>query len=339
MIRMNKNESPYRALTEDEIAQIAIDTHFNEYMEDEYEDLCRLYADFFDLDPTCIAFANGSDEWIQRAMIVLPEGPMMTFEPDFVMYDVYAEQFNRPIEKIAVNDDFTYDYEAAIQRIKEVKPAIFIFSQPNNPLGLIHPEEFIVEVSNLMKEWGGYFILDLAYVEFTDDLPAYPTGDHIIRFRTLSKVFGLAGLRVGLATSTRKTMDVLESISHPYPLNTFSLNVPRVLLQQPERLQAFIEKNRELANLMKQVFKEEVGEIIPMIDSHTNFLFTYGEDAVDLGNWITQHGYILRTYPDSAAPSLKKAVRYSIAKEEELEQLRYIIREWREKKWSSQKNA
>lgn len=339
MIRINKNESPYRALTEEEIAQIAIDTHFNEYAEDEYEDLQKVYADFNGLDSNLVAFANGSDEWIQKTMIILGEGPVLALEPDFIMYDVYAEQFNRPLVKVACNDDFTFDYKEVLAKIKELKPSVFIFSQPNNPFGYMHPTEFIWEAAELLKEYGGYLVLDEAYGEFVEDMPEYPEGDHVVRMRTLSKVYGLAGLRVGVVTSTATTMKVLESVSHPYPLNTFSLNVARYLIKQKDRLTDFIQLNRDLSTQLHTLFKEEVGDVIPMLESHTNFLFTYGKEAMELGEWVIEKGFMPRMYPEATEPSLKEAVRYSIAKEEELEQLRHIIREWRENKWPSQKNA
>lgn len=339
MIRINKNESPYRALTEDEIAKIAVDTHFNEYAEDEYEDLQEAYATFNDLDPKRVAFANGSDEWIQKSMIVLGEGPVLVLEPDFVMYDVYAEQFNRELIKFPCNEDFTFNHEEVLKTIKEVKPSIFIFSQPNNPFGTLHPTEFIWKAAEALKEVGGYLVIDEAYGEFVENLPDYPEGDHVIRMRTLSKVYGLAGLRVGVVTSTEKTMKRLESINHPYPLNTFSLNVARYLLKQPERLSDFIQLNRDLSTKLHTIFKEEVGEVIPMLESHTNFLFTYGKAAMDLGRWIQENGFEPRIYPDATEPSLREAVRYSITGEKELDDLRLIIRKWREEKWPLLKNA
>lgn len=339
MIRINKNESPYRALTKDEISQIAIDTHYNYYAEDEYDQLRYAYASFNDLNPDLVSFANGSDEWIQKAMIVLGKGPVLALEPDFVMYDIYAQQLDRTLIKIACNDDFTFDYEEVYQKIKDTRPSIFIFSQPNNPFGTLHPTEFVWKAADLMKEVGGYFVLDEAYGEFVKNMPVYPEGDHIIRLRTLSKVYGLAGLRIGVATSTQKTMEKLNSIAHPYPLNTFSLNVATYLIKQTDRLEKFIELNRTLSVKLNHIFQKEVGDIVPILPSHTNFLFTYGDTAIELGEWVIQNGFIPRTYPEAAESSLQKAVRYSIATEEQLDELQLILRKWREEKWQSQKNA
>lgn len=339
MIRINKNESPYRALTKEEISKIAIDTHYNFYAEDEYDQLRAAYAAFNGLDPDLVSFANGSDEWIQKSMIVLGKGPVLALEPDFVMYDVYAEQLDRKLLKIACKDDFSFDYEEVYQKIREEKPSIFIFSQPNNPFGMLHPADFIWKAADLMKEVGGYFVLDEAYGEFVENPSNYPEGDHVIRLRTLSKVYGLAGLRIGVAASTHKTMEKLNSIAHPYPLNTFSLNVATYLIKQADRLNEFIELNRTLSIKLNQIFRDEVGDIVPILPSHTNFLFTYGDTALELGEWVIEHGFLPRTYPEATESSLQKAVRYSIGTDEQLDQLQLIIRKWREEKWQSLKNA
>lgn len=328
MIRINKNESPYRALTEEEIAKIAIDTHFNEYAEDEYEQLQKVYADFNDLDPDLIAFANGSDEWIQKSIITLGEGPILVLEPDFEMYTVYAGQFSRDIISIPCKKDYSFDYETVLAVLKEHQPSVFIFSQPNNPFGYLHPLKFIKQAAKLLKEHQGYLIIDEAYGEFVEDPPCYPKGDHVIRLRTLSKVYGLAGLRVGVAISTKPTIEKLTSISHPYPVNTYSLNVARYLLEQTDRLTDFIQLNRDLSKKLHCIFKEEVGDVISMLDSQTNFLFTYGEYALGLGNWVQEHGYQPRMYPDK--PHLTEIVRYSIAGEKKLNELRFVLRKWRE---------
>lgn len=330
MIRINKNESPYRALTKDEISTIAIETHFNKYADDEYEKLQESYAAFNGLDPSLVSFANGSDEWIQKAMIILGEGPALILDPDFVMYEEYAMQFKRPLIRVSANADMTFNYEEVFQKIREYRPSVFIFSQPNNPFGSMHPLEFVEKAAELMKEVKGYLIIDEAYAEFIEELPPYPEGDHVIRFRTLSKVYGLAGLRVGVATSTEKTMGVLNSIAHPYPLNTFSLNVAHYLLDQPERLSDFINLNRELAKELQLIFKEEAGEHINLLKSHTNFLFTYGKKAMELGKYVEQNGFQPRMYPESDHPTLKEAVRYSIATTEQLDALRQIVRKWSE---------
>ncbi|CZQ90885.1 pyridoxal phosphate-dependent transferase [Trichococcus palustris] len=330
MIRINKNESPIRALTDEEIASVAVGTRFQEYTDDEIVRLTKAFAAFHGEDPASIAFANGSDEWIQKCTILLGYGPILMLEPDFVMYEEYAAQFQREVIKVPCEEDYSFDYEKVYAVIADKKPSYFIVSQPNNPLGGLHPASFIQKTADLLAAYGGYLILDEAYMDFVEEPPERPVGDHVILLRTLSKIYGLAGLRIGIASSTEKTMKLLNSIAHPYPLNTLSLNMAAYLLEQPEKLRAFMAEQRCLSAKLKKIFKEQAGDVISILPSETNFVFTYGELAPALGQWIIDHGYQPRTYEKSGIRSIEKAVRYSIATEEQLDALAEIIREWRE---------
>ena len=330
MIRINKNESPIRALTNEEIAEIAVSTRFQEYTDDAIDRLTEAFAAFHGEDPALIAFANGSDEWIQKCTILLGDGPILMLEPDFVMYEEYAAQFQREIIKVPCRADYSFDYDQVYAVIEKEKPSYFIVSQPNNPLGGLHPAAFIQKTADLLADSGGYLILDEAYMDFVDNPPARPVGDHVILLRTLSKIYGLAGLRIGIASSTEKTMQLLNSIAHPYPLNTLSLSIAAYLLEHPERLRAFMADQRRLSAKLKKIFNEGVADILSVLPSETNFVFTYGELAPSLGQWIVDHGYQPRTYEKSGIPCIETAVRYSIATDEQLDALGEIIREWRE---------
>lgn len=128
MIRINKNESPIRALTNEEIAEIAVSTRFQEYTDDAIDRLTEAYAAFHGEDPALIAFANGSDEWIQKCTILLGDGPILMLEPDFVMYEEYAAQFQREIIKVPCRADYSFDYDQVYAVIEKEKPSYFIVS-------------------------------------------------------------------------------------------------------------------------------------------------------------------------------------------------------------------
>lgn len=329
MIRIHKNESPYRSLTDEELEEIVMKTSFNQYGEDEYKHLAKVYGDFYGLDPELVSFANGSDEWIQKCMVVLGTGPVMTFEPDFSMYEEYANQLKRPIYKVECNEDGSFDYANTLVQMEKIKPSFFIFSQPNNPLGMLHPDGFVQAAADLMQELNGYLIIDEAYMEFAERKASRPQGEHVIVMRTLSKIHGLAGLRIGIATSSSTTMDLLNSVAHPYPINTLSINIAASLFENPPQLEAFMTHQRKLAGKLKDIFKNEVSDVMTVLPSQANFVFTYGETALELEEYVRQRGFQARTYPDSSHPLLQKAVRYSIATEEQLTQLESIVKEWR----------
>ena len=82
--------------------------------------------------------------------------------------------------------------------------------------------------------------------------------DHVIQMRTLSKAFALAGLRVGIVISTEKTIQKLNSIAHPYPLNTLTLQIAKSLFDDTDRVQSLINRQRNLSIQLRDIFEEHV---------------------------------------------------------------------------------
>lgn len=326
MIYINKNESPLLPLNQSELSEIIRNTPFNRYATNEYERFVSAYGKFHSIDPSRLSLANGSDEWIQKCMIVMDKGPILALDPDFTMYREYANQLQRELVQVPCEKDFSFDLEKVLHAIEENRPAFLIFSQPNNPTGAQHSTEFVLALSGAMKKIGGYLAIDEAYAEFSKTPYERPEEDHIIYLRTLSKIYGLAGLRIGVAYSTRKTIALLNSVAHPYPLNSLSLNIGTYLLSHEEKMLALFQEQQELSDRLKAIFDQHVSDVIQVIPSETNFVFTYGEKAQSLGKFIIQNGFMPRTYEEK---NLEEVVRYSTATNKELDQLESIVKEWR----------
>lgn len=326
MIRINKNESPIPALDNTTLKNIITNANFNFYPDEEYDAFIKAYANYYQLSPNQVAAANGSDEWIQKCMIALPDGPVLTLNPDFFMYTAYAHQINRPIHYVDAEDDYTFSLDKIKNTIQEIKPAFFIMSVPHNPSGIQYPKSFLEEIATEMKAIGGYFIIDEAYLDFGDSYDI-DMQNHIIQMRTLSKAFAIAGLRVGIAISTEKTMQTLNRIAHPYPLNTLTLKIATEIFSNSAFVDSLLSQQRQLSNQLRNIFKEHVSDIIHVIPSKTNFVLTYGDLAKELGNYIYDNGYLPRFYDE---PNMQQTVRYSIATESELNNLEKIVKRWRQ---------
>lgn len=325
MIRINKNESPIKALDDETLKNIIINSNFNLYPDTEYDDFVKAYASFYQLFPSQIACANGSDEWIQKCMIALPDGPVLTLNPDFFMYTEYANQIKRPIHYVDCERDFTFSLNKILLKIKEIKPAFFIMSVPHNPSGIQYSESFLNAISTKMKEIGGYFIIDEAYLDFGEQYDI-KMEDHIIQMRTLSKAFSLAGLRIGIVISTDKTITKLNSIAHPYPLNTLSLVIAQSIFKNHSLVYRLLDEQRKLSSQLQNIFHKHVSDIIHVIPSNTNFVLTYGKYANDLGQHIYKNGFQPRFYDED---NMKEVVRYSIATKDEQNKLEKLVKEWR----------
>ena len=303
MIYIDKNESPVTPLDEKTMTSIISATPYNLYPDAAYEQFKEAYAKFYGLSPEQIIAGNGSDELIQKLMLIMPEGPALTLNP---------------------GSDLTFDLETILTKIDEVQPSFFIMSNPHNPSGKQFDTAFLTAIADKMKALNGYFVIDEAYLDYGTayDVELAP---HILRMRTLSKAFGIAGLRLGVLISTAGTIKHIQKIEHPYPLNVFTLNIATYIFRHREETSRFLTMQRQLAEQLKQIFDTHVADKISVFPSNANFVLTKGSAAQQLGQYVYEQGFKPRFYDE---PVMKGYVRYSIATEPQLNQLEEIVKEW-----------
>ncbi|NLJ70649.1 MAG: histidinol-phosphate aminotransferase family protein [Clostridiaceae bacterium] len=326
MIIMNRNTSPLKPLSEEQIIKVVQNTNYNQYPDQERQRFIDIYAKAYDLNPAEIEVANGSDEWIQKVIMTLGQNGVMTLNPDFVMYKVYTEQVLPEMLTVDCESDFSFDFVKVVQAIKEQKPSLFLISNPHNPTGVMFKTEELQLLADTMAEVDGYLVLDECYIDFAVDYER-PQGDNIVLLRTLSKVYGMAGLRIGLAIAQGDTFIRINSINHPYPLNSLSLNLASELFSDQEKLAEYknyqFESKRQLEKALAQV-----EDLITIKPSLANYIFTYGDFAVDLAEFLIGKGFLPRTYD---TPILKNTARYSIIRLDDYPALNQAIIEWKDK--------
>ncbi|NLJ94257.1 MAG: histidinol-phosphate aminotransferase family protein [Clostridiaceae bacterium] len=324
MIIMNRNTSPIKPLTDEQIFNAVKKTNYNQYPDQERINFINLYADYFGFNPDNIEVANGSDEWIQKLIITLGKNGVMSLNPDFVMYQIYTEQFLPEIYFVNAEPDFTFDFDKVIVAIKAKKPSLFLISNPQNPTGTMFSTQDLQRLADAMAEVDGYLGLDECYIDFAKDYER-PKGKNIIILRTLSKVYGMAGLRVGMAIAEKETLDIITQINHPYPLNSLALNLASELFSDKKALQKF--KNYQFESKARlETALDQVSDLMEIKESYTNYIFTYGDAAIDMANFLLDKGFLSRIYD---VPILQNAARYSIIKLEEYQALNEAIIEWR----------
>lgn len=326
MIIMNRNTCPLKPLSNEQIIKVVQNTDYNQYPDQERQRFINIYAKAYDLNPSEIEVANGSDEWIQKAVMTLGQNGVMAFNPDFVMYKIYTEQVLPELLTVDCEPDFSFDFAKAVQAIQERKPSLFMISNPHNPTGVMFKTEELQLLADTMAEVDGYLVLDECYIDFAVDYER-PQGQNIVFLRTLSKLYGMAGLRIGLAIAQGETFTKINSINHPYTLNSLSLNLASELFSNKEKLAEF--KNYQFES-KKQLTKAlaQVNDLITIKPSLANYIFTYGDLAVDLAEFLISKGFLPRTYD---TPILKNAARYSIIKLDDYPALNQAIMEWKQK--------
>lgn len=325
MIIMNRNTSPVSPFTETDYKKAYQMTEENQYPEAEIrrfkENYSRLNPSF---SPEQIELANGADEWIQKLMITFGQEGVLLLNPDFFMYQEYANQLNCPIEYIDANEDFVFSLADILDAIERVRPKLFILSNPHNPTGVQFREEALQTLADAVEAIDGYFVIDEAYVEFGQDYKR-PTGDHIIVLRTMSKIYGMAGLRLGVVYATGETYDKLTRINHPYPINALTLNLANTFLENDEKVEEFVSYQLKSKQALDRAFNL-VAEKINVFPSEANFVFTTGDLAINLGEYLKENGFLGRFYQEN---ELKDVVRYSIIELEHYPLLEKTLENWR----------
>lgn len=323
---MNRNTSPISPFTDKDYLNSARLTEENLYPEKE---ILRFKENYVNYNPKFstehLELANGADEWIQKLMITFGREGLLVLNPDFFMFEEYAEQFSCPIYSVQAQAGFSFKVTDIVEAIETYRPKLFILSNPHNPTGYQFPEDELQQFADAMVAVDGYIVIDEAYIEFGQKDYKRPEGDHVIIIRTMSKIYGMAGLRIGIIHATGSAYTQLTNFNHPYPMNSLTLNLANQFLEDEEKVEKFIAYQMASKQTLTESFAL-VSDVVKVIPSATNFVFTYGELAIDLGKFLEANGYSVRFYEDS---DFEHAVRYSILKNDEYAALQETIKEWK----------
>ncbi len=241
-----------------------------------------------------ILLGNGSDEvldLIYRAFCEPHKDKVITLPPTYGMYQVLADLNAIETEQIPLTDDFLIDIKAVLNNLEDQK-LLFVCS-PNNPSGNLLQEEGIEAILNNFE---GIVVVDEAYIDFTDAnswiqrLDEYP---NLIVTQTLSKAYGMAGIRLGMLFASKEIISVLNKIKPPYNVNELTQEraLKRVQAKDQvfEEVQSIIESRTSLIEALKEVVF--VNHIVP---SDANFVLVRVDDATKRYNQLLEKGIVVR---------------------------------------------
>ncbi|MDO5688823.1 MAG: histidinol-phosphate transaminase [Tissierellia bacterium] len=270
---LHANENPSNLLEDpffkEGILQIIEEMAINRYPDpSSWEIRCAL-AKYLGVKREEIIVGNGADEMITliSSVYLEPGDVVVTHSPSFEMYGLSAKLQNAV--EIAVPDvDGKIDVEGMIRAANEHRAKLLYLCTPNNPTGFLLSEE---SVRRVIDETDALIILDEAYLEFTGKrIRPFLLEDRVIVLRTLSKAFGLAGLRVGYAAAQEPLINELNFARAPFNLNQFSQQVGAFLVEhadrQLEQVQGIIDERER----MYQELKDKMG--VTLWPSEGNFL-------------------------------------------------------------------
>lgn len=307
MIFLDANENPF-------------ESGVNRYPDPLQKQVKMELAKIKKVDVNQILLENGSDEVLDllfRAFCEPNIDNVITLPPTYGMYSVLANLNAVENNEVLLTDEFQLDLGGIFSQINANTKIIFLCS-PNNPTGNSFSEESIV---TLLEEFSGLVVLDEAYIDFSDKeswlkrLNDYP---NLIISQTLSKAYGMAGIRLGILYASTEIITVLNKIKPPYNVNN---------LTQSKALSRLV-KNNEVINEISLLIKEKnnlfkvllkVKFIKKIYPSDANFILIEVDDAMKRYNQLIENGIVIRNR--SNQPLCKNCLRITIGTPEENEQL------------------
>lgn len=268
-LRLDKNESPYglpdHLLESAKKAFASIEA--NRYPDPTYSSLRESIGNYVGLYKENIVPGNGGDEilWLAFAAYVSPGDRVLTLNPSFSQYEHMCKVFKA--ERLAIpmtlkNDSIEVDEDKFLRSLRSQNPSLVLLDSPNNPTGVALTDRFIHKVLDSAR---CPVLIDEAYGEFSshtflenqdiDDLP-----ESTMILKTLSKAWGIAGLRVGYCVTSQPTAHKLNGLRSPFNVNLFSQAIALELLKDrswmDKKVKAIVETRERLFSRIKKGLKE-----------------------------------------------------------------------------------
>lgn len=302
---LDANESPY-------------DNGFNRYPDPHQRRLKALLAPIKGLPEENLFLGNGSDEAIDLIFRVFCEPRLdnvAAIVPSYGMYSVAAATNDIEVREVPLGEHYELPTERLLAATDERTKAIFLCS-PNNPTGNAFPREKILSV---VRAFEGIVVVDEAYVDFSSqpslvsEIAAHP---NLIVLQTLSKAWGMAGLRLGLALADAEVVRLMSKVKYPYNINVAALRAVEDLLHRPvdERVACIVAQREVVAEAIA-----EFSFVRCVYPSEANFLLVRVADADALYRHLSQAGIIVRNR--NRVPGCEGCLRVTIGLPEENEKL------------------
>jgi len=270
-------------------------TDYNRYPDPMQWKLKYKLADIKGVPPQHIFIGNGSDEVIDvlyRALCNPGVDNVILCPPTYGMYEVSAHINDVVIRQVSLTEDFQLDMPALQQAIDENTKLIFVCS-PNNPTANSINRE---DIELLLNNFEGILVVDEAYINFArqktfiQELTEYP---NLVVMQTLSKAWGLAALRVGMAFASEEIIQVMNKIKPPYNISQAAQELALQALENIAQVnewirETVIERDRLAASL------EKLPLVVKVYPSDANFILAKTVDAKAIYQYLVTLGIVVR---------------------------------------------
>ena len=294
---------------------------FNRYPDGDPNDLKQKLAEINQAKSENIFLGNGSDELIDLTLRIFCEpgkDSILVMNPSFVMYEVYAKMNDVNVEKLDLNSDFQLEKDSFLKSVSESKAKVLFLCSPNNPTG-----NSVEDLEFYIQNFNGIVVVDEAYIEFSPKVSAvsllekYP---NLIVLKTLSKAFGMAGLRIGIGFASPAIANLYIQCKPPYNISSESQKLALMQLNEMEtistNIKLILEEKEKLKNKL-----EQIKEVIKIYPSDANFFLVEFENAESVYEKLLDQNILTSL----RHPNLRNCLRISVGTSEENSKLFKIL--------------
>lgn len=320
-VRLDSNENPYGPSAKVMEAMEGALSMANRYPRPEYAGLVERIASMHNVTPDRVLLGCGSSEILRVVSIALlgPGKKFVQASPTFETAGHFAQLSRADVVSVFLDQKFAHDLDGMAARVDANTPLVYICN-PNNPTGSLTPrpaiEAFLTKLPATTT-----VLIDEAYHHFATETPGYTSfldrpinDDRVIIARTFSKVYGLAGMRLGYAIATPKMVAQLKPYISPVSVNAVIMRAAAVALDDTEGAQDYIKKN-EAAR--QEFFRQASTRGLKPIPSCTNFaMMEVGRPTKQMVEHFRKNNvWIGRDFPP-----METSIRVSFGKPDEMKE-------------------
>ena len=282
MVFLDANENPF-------------ENGVNRYPDPQQSNVKQLLSGIKNVPTTNILLGNGSDEVLDilfRAFCEPKQDSIITLPPTYGMYQVLANINNVANTKINLSESFQPQVEQILEAQNESSKLLFLCS-PNNPTGNSFNTK---EVEALLNQFNGLVVIDEAYIDFSEEkswLTRLEEFSNLIVTQTLSKAYGMAGIRLGVCYASAEIIAILNRIKPPYNVNELTQLKAINRLEQVNAVENEIKRivleRDQLIEALKTI--SFISEIYP---TDANFVLVKVDDANKRYSQLIEKGIVIR---------------------------------------------
>ena len=279
-----------------------------------------------------MAFGPGSDELLARVVNTFagPGEELIHSKNAYMQFPIYAMLAGAT--PVAAKDrDFHYDVDAILAQVND-RTRVVLIANPDNPSGTYLSATEVRRLHASLPE-NVLLIIDAAYEEFADQ-DDYESGtrlvhefDNVIVTRTFSKVYGMAGLRLGWCYGPAWAVDILTRIGPSFPINTAAFAAGIAAVRDTDHVETVLAHNKKWITEFTHQLTDLGLRVYP---SQTNFMLVEfpsapGKTAADANVWLNQHGIIPRQF---ALEDFNNKLRFTVGENAGMEKTIVVLKEF-----------